>query len=172
MEPRINRATTTALKTWGTVLFIGVLALFGFKYVGKNNTEVITPIENNTPVTTKESKYELAKPVVTNIPVTTNVNKYKNGTYSAEGLYVTPAGPEKVNITVTLENNLITSALFKGNATNPNSVKWQGEFSEGFTTEVVGKNIDEVELTVVNGSSLTPKGFLDALEKIKAEAIA
>ncbi len=153
MEPQINRASTSTLKTWGTILFIGVLALFGFKYAGKNNDEVITPVENN-------------------IPVATNEKKYINGTYSAEGLYVTPGGPEKINITVILENDLITSVLFKGNAINPNSVKWQGEFSKGFTEEVVGKNIDEVELTVVNGSSLTPKGFLNALEKINAEAIS
>ena len=35
---------------------------------------------------------------------------------------------------------------------------------------VVGKNIDEVAITKVAGSSLTPKGFTDALEKIKADA--
>jgi hypothetical protein len=35
---------------------------------------------------------------------------------------------------------------------------------------VVGKKIDEVQLTKVSGSSLTPQGFNDALAKIKAEA--
>jgi hypothetical protein len=35
---------------------------------------------------------------------------------------------------------------------------------------VVGKNISELQLTKVSGSSLTPQGFMDALEKIKAEA--
>ncbi len=37
---------------------------------------------------------------------------------------------------------------------------------------VVGKKIDEVQLTKVAGSSLTPKGFMDALEKVKTEAKA
>jgi 23S rRNA (uracil1939-C5)-methyltransferase len=39
-----------------------------------------------------------------------------------------------------------------------------------FFIQVVGKNIEELNLTVVNGSSLTPKGFMDALAKIKVDA--
>ncbi|KXK09170.1 MAG: hypothetical protein UZ21_OP11001000228 [Microgenomates bacterium OLB22] len=48
----------------------------------------------------------------------------------------------------------------------------QGLFAEGYKTQVVGKSIDELKLDVVNGSSLTPKGFEDALQKIKTEAAA
>jgi hypothetical protein len=46
----------------------------------------------------------------------------------------------------------------------------QGKFKEGFEEAVVGKPLDEIALTVVNGSSLTPKGFMDALTKVKLEA--
>ena len=48
----------------------------------------------------------------------------------------------------------------------------QGNFKAGFSELVVGKPVDQVSLSVVNGSSLTPKGFMDALAKIKAEAKA
>ncbi|HRH26039.1 MAG TPA: hypothetical protein PLF31_01015 [Candidatus Paceibacterota bacterium] len=97
--------------------------------------------------------------------------KYEDGTYGATGQYVSPAGAEEVGVTVTLTNDVITDVKFEGKAENPGSVTMQGKFAEGFSSLVVGKSIDEVSLSVVNGSSLTPKGFMDALDKIKAEAI-
>lgn len=97
---------------------------------------------------------------------------YKDGTYSAVGVYRSPAGGEQVDVTLTLKDGVVTDATFQGEATNPKSVMLQGKFGEGFKEEVVGKNIDELSLSVVNGSSLTPLGFMDAVEKIKAEAKA
>ena len=97
---------------------------------------------------------------------------YKDGTYTASGAYFSPAGAEEVEITLTLTSNIITDAQFVGKATNPGSVMAQKKFSEGFKEQVVGKAVSEVSLTVVHGSSLTPKGFMDALEKIKAQAKA
>ncbi len=95
---------------------------------------------------------------------------YKNGTYSATGSYNSPAGKETVDVSITLQNDAITAATFKGNAVNPASKFNQDKFSKGFESVVVGKPIDSLSLTVVNGASLTPKGFMDAVVKIKAEA--
>lgn len=99
--------------------------------------------------------------------------KYVGGAYAAVGNYTSPAGEEEVDITLTLDaDGVITDAEFNGHATHPASVKWQGNFALGFEEQVVGKSIDEVSLGVVNGSSLAPKGFMDALAKVKAEASA
>lgn len=95
---------------------------------------------------------------------------YADGTYSSNGNYISPAGPEQVSVTLTLANGVITDAQFQGHAQHPTSRQMQGQFSAGFFEHVVGKNIDELKLTVVNGSSLTPKGFNDAVEKIKEQA--
>lgn len=62
--------------------------------------------------------------------------------------------------------------IFEGLATDPNSKRFQGEFADGYKAQVIGKPIAEVFLTKVSGSSLTPKGFNDAVEKIKSEAKA
>lgn len=96
--------------------------------------------------------------------------EYADGTYSALGSYISPAGEENVYVTLVLEGNLIKDASVEVRAENPGSKMMQEAFAAGFKTEVVGKNIDEVSLVVVNGSSLTPKGFMDALSKIKMEA--
>jgi uncharacterized protein with FMN-binding domain len=97
--------------------------------------------------------------------------KYADGSYSAGGSYTSPAGAETVNVSLTLAGDVISDVTFSGNATNPASVRMQSQFSQGYREMVVGKSIDEVSLTVVNGSSLTPKGFMDAIVKIQAQAM-
>jgi uncharacterized protein with FMN-binding domain len=96
--------------------------------------------------------------------------KYENGTYTVTGNYVSPGGPRDIGVTVVIVNDVITDATFEGRATDPTSKRFQGEFGDNFKPMVVGKNIDEVVLTKVSGSSLTPKGFNDAVQKIKSEA--
>lgn len=95
---------------------------------------------------------------------------YTDGIYEATGNYTSPAQEEEVDITITLENGVVTEATFDGKATHETSMRMQGLFSEGFEEEVIGKPIDEINLTVVNGSSLTPQGFMDALQQVKTEA--
>lgn len=95
---------------------------------------------------------------------------YKDGTYQAIGDYVSPAGPQQVDITLTLKDGTVSSAEFISKAKGEMSIKMQGKFKKGFKEKVVGKPVDEIALTVVNGSSLTSKGFMDALKKIKQEA--
>lgn len=95
---------------------------------------------------------------------------YKDGSYSANGSYETPAGLESVKLSLNISNNQIATATFEATSENDKSIYFQDLFKKGFESEVVGKNIDEVNLSVINGSSLTPNGFMDALNKIKSEA--
>lgn len=97
---------------------------------------------------------------------------YKDGTYTADGTYRSPAGAESVSVTLTLEDGIVTAAEFTGDATNQKSIAMQKAFSEGYEASVVGKSLDEVSVAVVNGSSLTGKGFMEAVTAIKAEAKA
>lgn len=100
------------------------------------------------------------------------IQSYKDGTYSSTGSYTSPAGKEDVGVSLTLKNNIITDITFTPKATNEISVKLQGMFASGYKELVVGKDINTVKLNKVSGSSLTPKGFNDAIEKIKLQAQA
>jgi uncharacterized protein with FMN-binding domain len=100
----------------------------------------------------------------------TQASNYKDGTYTVMGDYTSPGGEEQIEVTVTLANNQVTSAEVTPQATRPMSQKFQGIFKDNFKEFVMGKNISEIQLDAVSGSSLTPKGFNNALEKIKAEA--
>jgi uncharacterized protein with FMN-binding domain len=97
---------------------------------------------------------------------------YADGEYTATGVYSSPAGPEELEVKVVLAGGTITSTTVVGKATNPASQRLQNAFIESVNAEVVGKSIDEVNLGVVSGASLTPKGFNDAIAKIKVQAAA
>ena len=46
------------------------------------------------------------------------------------------------------------------------------QFIAGIDQEVVGKSLNDIEVTKVSGSSLTSGGFNEALAQIKSEAAA
>lgn len=97
---------------------------------------------------------------------------YKDGTYDATGTYISPGGQESIAVEVTLANNVITDISATPKAASGESSQYQSEFISGYKSLVVGKNINEVKLSRVAGSSLTSTGFNDAIEQIKTESAA
>ena len=95
---------------------------------------------------------------------------YQDGTYSADGTYASPNGTETVGVELTLAAGTVTAVNITQHPSNPNTGKFQGEFAGGIAAQVVGKSIDELNVSKVAGSSLTSGGFNQALDKIKAEA--
>ena len=100
----------------------------------------------------------------------TSGSTYKDGTYSADGNYVSPNGTETVGVELTLAGGTVTAVDITQHPSNPNTRKFQGEFAGGISEQVVGKNIDELNVSKVAGSSLTSGGFNQAVEQIKSEA--
>ncbi len=154
------------------VLAIIAVAVMQFSKTD-SNTETATDtkmvVTESVPATTAESN-PATSDMVGSDESAMDASEYVDGTYEATGNYTSPAQEEEVDIVITLADGVVVDAEFVGKATNETSKKMQGLFSKGFTEEVVGKSINEIDLTVVNGSSLTPKGFMDALEKVKTEA--
>ncbi|HWI32365.1 MAG TPA: FMN-binding protein [Microbacterium sp.] len=97
---------------------------------------------------------------------------YTDGTYTAEGSYQTPESIETIDVTVTLADGVITDVGVVGHPTKPETEEYQGKFIGGISDEVVGKSIDEINVSRVAGSSLTSGGFNKAIEEIKSEAAA
>lgn len=95
---------------------------------------------------------------------------YKDGTYSATGSYNSPGGNERIAVELTIKDGKVTSASATSRAVSPTGSQYQKQFIGGFKSEVVGRNVDDVELTTVSGSSLTPQGFNDAIDQIKQQA--
>jgi hypothetical protein len=93
---------------------------------------------------------------------------YTEGEYTATGLYA--GGKKSIGVKLRLDGGTITSVEVTPQATNKMSLGLQKRFAEAVPEVVTGRSIDEVHLDKLAGSSLTTKGFNDALEKIKSEA--
>ncbi|NRG39921.1 FMN-binding protein [Rathayibacter sp. VKM Ac-2835] len=97
---------------------------------------------------------------------------YADGTYEADGSYTSPGGNESVGVELTLESGVVTAVTVTPESENPTGQEYQSRFASGISGEVVGKSLDELDVTKVSGSSLTSGGFNDAVETIKADAAA
>jgi hypothetical protein len=124
--------------------------------------ETSSPAPSDVPGTSASSVGSLST-----VPV---ASQYKDGTYAADGAYTSPGGAETIGVTLTIIGDVITDAKAEVHAEFGRSKQMQTAFAGGFGVEVIGKKINEVHLDKVSGSSLTPAGFNDALEKIKAQA--
>ena len=110
-------------------------------------------------------------PTPTPTPIPAPAGKYKNGTFSTTGSYNSPGGQDQFGLSITIKNNIVSSATFTPMAMSGSSSRYQMMFNQGFQSQVVGKNIDQVSVGVVNGASLTSMAFMNALQKIKSQAL-
>lgn len=109
-------------------------------------------------------------PIASTGASTSAASGYKDGTYSADGNYVSPNGTETVGVELTLSGGTVSDVNITQHPSNPNTRKFQGEFAGGIKAQIVGKKLDELNVSKVAGSSLTSGGFNEAVEKIKSEA--
>lgn len=151
------------------VIIVGGVA--SYSYIGQQATPLVTPTTQSTAMVSASPSSVTATTIVST-PTSVSTATYKNGSYSAEGAYTSPGGAEHIDVSLTLANGVITDVQVTPKATIPMSQRFQGLFVDNYKQYVVGKKLDEVNLTKVAGSSLTPKGFADALAKIKTEAKA
>ncbi|PZU49726.1 MAG: hypothetical protein DI566_01245 [Microbacterium sp.] len=160
--PRPVRVGIAAASVVGVVALAGCAA--GAADAGGDDT---TPSTASTPAST---------PAATETDAATGdaaaTSTYADGTYTAEGSYQTPESVETITVTVTLESDVITSVEVTGNPQKSESKQYQSEFIGGIADVVVGKDIDEISVSRVSGSSLTSNGFNAAIEEIKTEAAA
>lgn len=146
------------------ILIIAILGFLGYRVMKKPAEDVAVDTSAPMPVPTEPAPAGAAG----TMPVG---QKYVDGTYTVLGTYAIPNGKiEEMTVTLALANGIVTQVDYTSAATEKGSIANQAKFSAGYKTEVVGKNIDDIALTVVNGSSLTPLGFMEALEKVKQEA--
>lgn len=95
---------------------------------------------------------------------------FADGTYTADGNYVAPSGPESVTVTLTIADGDVSAVEVVGHATDPEAQSHQADFVGGISAAVVGKPLAGLSVDRVAGSSLTGKGFNQALDAIRADA--
>lgn len=122
------------------------------------------------------TKHDTATKVASSQPASNNAvsssQAYKDGTYTETGHYSSPAGTEALYVTLTVANGAVSSSMVTSRANDPTASSYQSLFISGYKGMVEGKKLGDIHLKNVSGSSLTPKGFMDALNKIADDAKA
>lgn len=172
---------TTVIARWvalGALVVIGAGAL-AYSYFSKNmsaSTAVSTQTSQSQTSTTQPEGSQSAPPSGSSSSGSesgsASSQEFKDGTYTAVGSYISPGGDEKLSVTVTLKDDIITSASMIPEPVSSEGQHFQGLFAANFQPLVVGKNITDVHLSEVSGSSLTSGGFNEALQEIETQAKA
>jgi len=109
--------------------------------------------------------------VTEQMPVTDEtVADYKDGTYKTTTTYRNPKQDEyQLEVTLVVASDIVTDSQIvysQGAEKDPNAQR----FEAAYRAEVIGKDLDSLNLSRVGGASLTTGGFNKALETIKTDA--
>jgi len=96
--------------------------------------------------------------------------EYADGTYEATGNYRSPGGAESVDVSLTIVDGVITESTVMPSGNNRESKEYQSQFVSNYKQYVVGKELADLTLSRVSGSSLTPLGFNQAVDAIRSQA--
>lgn len=93
---------------------------------------------------------------------------YRDGEYSATGWY--GGLPSHQDVTLTIDDGTVTAVQINTPADNATSLGYQERFAAALPEAIIGRDIDELDVDRLAGSSGCSQGFMDALAQIKAEA--
>ncbi len=151
------------------VLAIVILGV-GFTLLQSNTSP--NPAETTLAVETKSPTNQVAPdtttPATNETPQT--IHDYRDGTYEMTVTYQTPMRAEySLDVSLTVVKDIVTGAgivYSNGAEKDPNAQK----FEAAYRTEVIGKDIDALNISRVGGASLTTAAFNNALIAIKTNA--
>lgn len=149
-----------AIATIIVIVLVGIVASVVIAVQGNETPETTNTTQSSQESTSNETTES------------TDTSTYADGIYTATGSYISPGGRESIDLTVTIQGGVITGAQLTQNATDGEAKEYQEAFASGYSELVLGKNVDEVSLSRVAGSSLTSNGFNNALDQIKEDAAA
>lgn len=161
----VSSIITTAPTFGGTITSVPKTSVPG-------QTSTHTTAATATPTTTLLATTAPTTPLPTTVlpttvVTTTNVSAVS---YSADGIYNTPAGPQTIGVTLFIQNRIIQSVTITNKATDTESRNYVTRFSSGISAKVVGLSIDNsFNFTSVNGASLTVTGFKNAVAIIRPQ---
>jgi hypothetical protein len=123
-----------------------------------------------TPTPTEAAPSATPVPTRTPTPAPAVTSKFRDGTYTASGSYRTPGGTQSIIVTLTISKDIITRSSVTENAQGNTSEAFQGDFIANYQPLVIGRQLDQLSLTKVSSSSLTPNGFNRAVDSIEGQA--
>lgn len=100
----------------------------------------------------------------------TSGSGFNDGTYTATSDYLVPDGQQSIEVSLTLKGGAISNVSVQNSENDPTSALFQQNFASAIKSQVVGKKISGLQLSVVAGASDTTQGFENALSQIANKA--
>lgn len=142
-------------------LIILVVAGIAFAVMQSDSTEPNAEVAEPTEVTSRNAEEES--------PSEPEVSSTGGTSYQSEATYLTPARIEHtVGVNLTVADGIVTDATVLYNGSEPETAQ-QGNFENAYRSEVIGKRLEDLELSRVGGASLTSNAFNEAVDNIIAE---
>lgn len=155
------------------IAILVVVALgVGFTVFQSNKTEPVatTEISGVTDLAPNKNSEPVKGPSSSAPEVAAPASDYKDGEYSTQTTYLTPRRDEYgVAVSLSLSKDIVTGVTVtysQGAENDPNAAR----FEAAYKAQVIGKDIDTLNLSRVGGASLTTGAFNKALITIKADA--
>jgi hypothetical protein len=100
-------------------------------------------------------------------PTPTPTYQYTDGTYSSRGSYSSPGGHETLRVTLTVAHDVIQSLEVNSVHVDSTAQQYEAMFESGIDAVTVGRNLADLNVGAVGGSSLTCIGFNAAIANIQ-----
>lgn len=101
---------------------------------------------------------------------TESTSQYRDGEYSARGWY--GGLPSHHDVTLTIENGAVIDVEITTPAEDETSLGYQERFAAALPDAIIGRNLDDLAVDRLAGSSGCSEGFMHALAQIKEDAAA
>jgi len=132
--------------------------------------EAITPTPSTGAPAPDAAAPDVAAPDAASSDATAVDSEFRDGEYSATGWY--GGLPSHHDVTLTIENDLIVDVEINTPAEDETSLGYQQRFVAALPDAVVGRDISDLTVDRLAGSSGCSEGFMDALAQIKEQAAA
>ena len=98
------------------------------------------------------------------------VSQYRDGEYTARGWY--GGLPSHHDVTLTIEDGAVIDVEITTPAEDATSLGYQERFAAALPDAIIGRNLDDLAVDRLAGSSGCSEGFMHALAQIKEDAAA
>lgn len=91
------------------------------------------------------------------------------GSFTGEASYSTGRAVHELDVTLTLADDVVTAVDITYDGLGEPQTPALRNFNEAYEPEVIGKNIDEINLSRVGGASWTSDAFNEAVAEIRGQ---
>ncbi|SMQ58159.1 hypothetical protein SAMN06295909_0114 [Plantibacter sp. VKM Ac-1784] len=95
---------------------------------------------------------------------------YKDGDYTATGWY--GSLPSHQDVTLSIAGDTVTAVTITTPAEDETSLGYQQRFTAALPAAIIGRELADLDVDRLAGASGCSEGFMDALAKVRADAIA